>query len=43
MWDAFMAELRAIHLGAPAPRRSVFSELKAAYEAVIQRKRAKRR
>src|SRR5689334_19463659 len=26
MWDAFMAELRAIHLGAPAPRRSVFSE-----------------
>jgi DNA-binding HxlR family transcriptional regulator len=43
MWDAFMAELRAIHLGAPSPRRSVFGELKAAYEAVIQRKRAKKR
>lgn len=43
MWDAFMAELRAIHLGAPRPRRSVFAELKAAYEAVIGRKRAKKR
>jgi DNA-binding HxlR family transcriptional regulator len=43
MWEAFMAELRALHLGTPTPRRSVFSELKAAYEAVIQRKRAKKR
>jgi DNA-binding HxlR family transcriptional regulator len=32
MWKAFMAELRSIHLGAPAPRRSVFAELQAAFE-----------
>ena len=34
MWKAFMAELRSVHLGAPAPRRSVAAELQAAYEAV---------
>ena len=34
MWKAFMAELRSIHLGAVAPRRSVFAELQAAYESV---------
>ena len=34
MWDAFMDELRAIHLGAPAPARSVSAELRRAYEAV---------
>jgi DNA-binding HxlR family transcriptional regulator len=34
LWEAFMAELRAIHLGAPAPRRSVLAELKAAFERV---------
>src|ERR1700735_1038989 len=34
VWKAFMIELRSIHLGAPAPRRSVFAELQAAYEAV---------
>jgi DNA-binding HxlR family transcriptional regulator len=33
MWDAFMAELRHIHLGAPAPKRSVLAELQAAFEA----------
>src|SRR5271168_5132148 len=38
MWKAFMAELRNIHLGAPAPRRSVFSELQAAYESVAMQK-----
>lgn len=43
LWDAFMAELRALHLGAPAPRRSVFAELRAAYEAVVARKRARKR
>jgi DNA-binding HxlR family transcriptional regulator len=43
MWDAFMAELRALHLGAPAPRRSVFAELRSAYVAVVARKRAKKR
>lgn len=35
LWDAFMDELRHQHLGAPAPARSVFVELKAAYEAAI--------
>jgi len=33
MWDAFMAELRSIHLGERKPDRSVLAELKAAYEA----------
>jgi DNA-binding HxlR family transcriptional regulator len=39
MWKAFMAELRNIHLGAPAPRRSVFTELQAAYEASLAMQR----
>lgn len=39
MWDAFMAELRSIHLGAPAPRRSVFRELTDAYEREIRAKK----
>lgn len=43
LWEAFMTELRAMHLGAPAPRRSVFAELRAAYESVIARKRARKR
>lgn len=33
MWDAFMDELRHIHLGAGKPERSVMRELNAAYEA----------
>ncbi len=37
MWEAFMEELRHIHLGLPAPRRSVFSELRKAYEEVVAR------
>jgi DNA-binding HxlR family transcriptional regulator len=37
MWKAFMAELRSIHLGAPAPRRSVFAEIQAAFETVVRR------
>lgn len=32
LWDAFMDELRHLHLGAPRPTRSVFAELQAAYE-----------
>jgi hypothetical protein len=32
MWEAFMAELRSIHLGAPIPRRSVLTELQIAFE-----------
>jgi DNA-binding HxlR family transcriptional regulator len=44
MWEAFMRELRSIHLGAPAPKRSVFSELQTAFEAVVARnKRARPR
>jgi DNA-binding HxlR family transcriptional regulator len=37
MWKAFMAELRSIHLGAPAPRRSVSTELEAAFESAVSR------
>jgi DNA-binding HxlR family transcriptional regulator len=36
MWNAFMAELRSIHLGAPAPRRSVFAELQTAFAYATQ-------
>jgi DNA-binding HxlR family transcriptional regulator len=43
LWEAFMTELRAMHLGAPPPRRSVFAELQAAYESVVARKRARKR
>lgn len=35
LWEAFMVELRALHLGAPLPERSVFAELQAAYESVV--------
>lgn len=34
MWEAFMDELRAIHLNAPPPARSVSAELQAAFEKV---------
>lgn len=34
MWDAFMDELRRLHLGQPGEGRSVLAELQAAYEAV---------
>lgn len=37
MWDAFMAELRSLHLGHKKPRRSVIRELTDAYEAEIAR------
>ncbi len=40
LWRAFMEELRALHLGAPAPRRSVLRELQAAFEQVVARQRA---
>jgi DNA-binding HxlR family transcriptional regulator len=43
MWKAFMAELRSIHMGAPAPRRSVFAELQAAFESVMSREANARR
>ena len=35
MWEAFMAELRHMHLGAPKPKRSVLAELTAAFEAAV--------
>jgi hypothetical protein len=37
MWNAFMAELRSIHMGASTPRRSVFGELQAAFEFAMNR------
>ena len=41
LWDAFMDELRTIHLGAPRTGPSVLAKLQAAFEAV-QRKNQKR-
>jgi hypothetical protein len=35
MWEAFMEELRSLHLGTPPPLRSVSAELAAAYQAAI--------
>jgi DNA-binding HxlR family transcriptional regulator len=35
MWEAFMDELRAIHLDAPRPPRSVSAELQAAFEKAL--------
>lgn len=35
LWEAFMEELRYLHLGAKRPGRSVFGELRAAYEAAL--------
>jgi DNA-binding HxlR family transcriptional regulator len=37
LWNAFMDELRHLHLGAPPPARSVFGELQAAYEKALDR------
>src|ERR1700712_5165068 len=38
LWEAFMAELRTLHLGAPSSGTSVFQQLQLAYEAVVARK-----
>jgi DNA-binding HxlR family transcriptional regulator len=40
MWNAFMAELRTLHLDAPAAGPSVLAELQAAFETVAARKGA---
>jgi DNA-binding HxlR family transcriptional regulator len=32
LWNVFMNELRHMHLGAPAPKRSVLADLQAAFE-----------
>jgi DNA-binding HxlR family transcriptional regulator len=37
LWNAFMTELRHLHLGASKPKRSVFLELQVAYEATVKR------
>ena len=39
MWDAFMEELRRLHLGKAGDGRSVLAELQAAYEDVCARAR----
>ncbi len=36
LWKAFMAELRALHLGTPMPKRSVIAELRAAYQRALK-------
>jgi hypothetical protein len=41
MWEAFMAELRSLHLGATPPERSVLTELRAAFAAALARRDAK--
>ena len=38
MWEAFMAELRSLHLGATAPERSVLAELRAAFTTALARR-----
>jgi DNA-binding HxlR family transcriptional regulator len=38
LWDAFMAELRHLHCGAPFSGRSVFADLRDAYEAALSRR-----
>ncbi len=38
MGEAFMAELPSLHLGAPAPERSVLAELRAAFAAALARR-----
>jgi DNA-binding HxlR family transcriptional regulator len=43
LWQDFMAELRALHLGAPVPEVSVLAGLTAAYQEVVERKRAQGR
>lgn len=36
LWNAFMVELRYLHLGTRRPRRSVFGELQAAYKNAMR-------
>jgi hypothetical protein len=39
LWAKFMDELRHLHLGAPAPKASVFARLRAAYEEAMAESR----
>lgn len=41
LWEAFMAELRSLHLGAEPPQRSVIRELTDAYLAAVDRQNEK--
>ena len=41
LWNAFMDELRHLHLGAPSPARSVFGKLQAACEKSVAHERGK--
>ena len=34
LWQDLMDELRSLHLGAPEPKRSVLTELRAAFESM---------
>jgi DNA-binding HxlR family transcriptional regulator len=38
MWDAFMSELRSVHLGAPRRGKSVFDQLQSAYEMAVKKR-----
>jgi hypothetical protein len=38
MWEAFMRELRSLHLGGPAPGHSVLGELQTAFERIANSK-----
>jgi DNA-binding HxlR family transcriptional regulator len=38
MWNAFMDELRSLHLGAPRRGRSVFERLQSAYELAVKKR-----
>jgi len=40
MWEAFMAELRSTHLGAPTSGRSVIAELQAVFDRALRRRSA---
>jgi DNA-binding HxlR family transcriptional regulator len=42
LWNAFMDELRHLHLGAPRPARSVSGELQAAYHKALARQSSNR-
>ena len=40
LWEDFMQELRALHLGAPTPQISVLAGLTAAYQEAVARREA---
>jgi len=42
MWNGFMAELRHLHLGTSAPRRSVLAQMQKAYRAAAGQSKTRR-